>query len=46
MPQMVALLNGFGGAASMLVAAAELTSTRAIARFGDGARPGSRSHFT
>ena len=37
MPQMVALLNGFGGAASMLVAAAELTSTRAIARFGDGA---------
>ena len=36
MPQMVALLNGFGGAASMLVAAAELTSTRAIARFGDG----------
>jgi len=35
MPQMVALLNGFGGAASMLVAAAELTSTRAVARFGE-----------
>lgn len=27
MPQMVALLNGFGGAASVLVAGAELTST-------------------
>ena len=37
MPQMVALLNGFGGAASMLVAAAELTNTHTIARFGDGA---------
>ena len=37
MPQMVALLNGFGGAASMLVAAAELTSTHTIARFGEGA---------
>ena len=36
MPQMVALLNGFGGAASMLVAAAELTSTRAVARFAEG----------
>jgi NAD(P) transhydrogenase subunit beta len=36
MPQMVALLNGFGGAASMLVAAAELTSTRAVARFQEG----------
>ena len=36
MPQMVALLNGFGGAASMLVAAAELTSTHTIARFGEG----------
>ncbi len=38
MPQMVALLNGFGGAASMLVAAAELTSTRAVARFAEGTR--------
>jgi NAD(P) transhydrogenase subunit beta len=32
MPQMVALLNGFGGAASALVAASELAGTKAIAR--------------
>ncbi|MBT4887797.1 MAG: NAD synthetase, partial [Planctomycetaceae bacterium] len=38
MPQMVALLNGFGGAASMLVAAAELTSTRAVSRFEESTR--------
>ncbi len=38
MPQMVALLNGFGGAASMLVAAAELTSTRAVSRFEESSR--------
>ena len=31
MPQMVALLNGFGGAASAFVAAAELAGTRAAA---------------
>ena len=41
MPQMVALLNGFGGAASMLVAAAELTSTRAVSRFEESARQAS-----
>jgi NAD(P) transhydrogenase subunit beta len=40
MPQMVALLNGFGGAASAFVAAAELAGTRAAARsaVGDAAQ--------
>ena len=37
MPQMVALLNGFGGAASTLVAAAELWNKTANARFVDAA---------
>jgi NAD(P) transhydrogenase subunit beta len=36
MPQMVALLNGFGGAASALVAAGELANTRTLAE-GDAA---------
>jgi NAD(P) transhydrogenase subunit beta len=40
MPQMVALLNGFGGAASMLVAGAELASTRALAQLGGEAEQG------
>ncbi|MDB4475238.1 NAD(P)(+) transhydrogenase (Re/Si-specific) subunit beta [Pirellulales bacterium] len=43
MPQMVALLNGFGGAASMLVAAAELTSTRAVSRFEESTRQAAAS---
>jgi NAD(P) transhydrogenase subunit beta len=37
MPQMVALLNGFGGAASTLVAAAELWNKTATARLVDAA---------
>jgi NAD(P) transhydrogenase subunit beta len=38
MPQMVALLNGFGGAASTLVAGAELWNMTASAAHGDAAR--------
>jgi NAD(P) transhydrogenase subunit beta len=39
MPQMVALLNGFGGAASTLVAAAELWNKTVAAKLVDGGGP-------